>query len=183
MPTEIIALPLHLQIAAAGGFLAYITAYSGFRQGHTTLDSTLTILVFGVFSALPFLVIAEELEQVLPNHQWQARAAAALPALLIAVLAGALWRKWGRSAWYWIVHGLGVHRDDGLGTGWESLIQTPGMNVTQIMVRTTDGTELFCRDAIDYQNQPECGLKLGSDGSVMMVVDAEKLPSPSRHWT
>ena len=143
--TDILQLPIHIQIALAGGYMGYVTAYSGLRSGHSTRDAVLLTLVFGTVPALtwPFLagrIGDSELLQIVVGGV----------ALALAVLAGAIWRWRGRSWWYRILNRLGIHVDDGLFNAWESLSQYPGMHVTQLMVRTTDGTELFCRDVLKH---------------------------------
>ena len=174
--TDILQLPIHIQIALAGGYLGYVTAYSGLRSSHTSQDAVLLTLVFGTLPALawPFLtdrVGDRDLAQIM----------AGLLALALAVLVGAIWRWRGWSLWYRMLIRLGVHVDDGLSTAWESLIHHPGMHVTQIMVRTTDGTELFCRDVLKHATAQgtfsaldKFSPLLGNDGSVVMLVDEEE---------
>ncbi len=80
---------------------------------------------------------------------------------------------------------MGVHKDDGLATGWEALSQDPTIQVTQIMVRTSGGTELFCEKAMDYAKSSrnvwsrlgDFSPMLGTDGSVIMLVDTEETSS------
>ena len=179
--TDILGMPIHLQVALAGGYMGYITAYSGLRSGHTARDALLLILVFGVFSAIAYPVLILNFAQFGDGRLALLQGVAAVLALICPVIAGALWRWRVRSWWYDLLHKLGVHVDDGLGTAWESLIQHPKTNVTQVMVRMTNGTELFCEDALRHAGSKsswtglaEFSPKLGSDGSVIMPVDTEE---------
>ncbi len=173
---DILQLPIHIQIALAGGYMGYVTAYAGLRSGHTTQDMVLLTLVFSALPALAWPFLSDQ-----SGDRELLQAAAGFAALATPVLAGVLWRRSGRSAWYGLLNRLGVHVDDGLSSGWESLIQHPGMNITQLMVRTTDGTELFCQDVPRHASAQAAFSALdkfsplfGTDGSVVMLVDTEE---------
>jgi len=180
--TDILLLPVQLQIALAGGYMGYVTAYTGLRSGHKAWDALLLTLVFGAIPALAWPALLDLLG--LDGNLWFW--VVGLGALLVSVLLGAFWRAWGRKLWYHLLHILGLHKDDGLATAWESLSQNPDTIVTQIMVRTTDGTELFCENALAHIEQAEkCGQKavaeefnprLGTDGAITMIVDTRKSP-------
>ena len=174
--TEFLQLPIHIQIALAGGYMGYTTAYAGLRSGHTTQDVVLLTLVFGTLSAIVWPLLSDW-----TGDRDYLQVVAVAVALVQPVLAGALWRRAGRSSWYSLLNRLGVHVEDGLSSGWASLIQHPGMNVTQITVRTTDGTELFCQDVPKHAKAQGAFSALekfsplfGNDGSVVMPVDTEE---------
>ena len=156
--------------------MGYVTAYSGLRSGHTSRDAVLLTLVFGTVPALTWAFLTGRIGdgdflQVVVGGM----------ALALAVLAGVIWRWRGRALWYLILNRLGIHVDDGLFNAWESLSQHPGMHVTQIMVRTKDGTELFCRDVLKHATARSAfsalakfSPLLGNDGSIVMLVDEEE---------
>ena len=173
--SEMLQLPIHIQIAVAGGYMGYVTAYAGLRSGHTMRDTLLLTLVFGALPALAWPFLSDW-----SGDRHHLRIAAGLVSLALPVLAGALWRRRGRAFWYNLLNRLGVHVEDGLSSGWDSLTQHPGLRVMQITVRTTDGTELFCESVPNHVNS-ECAFSsldkfcplFGNDGSVVMVVDEE----------
>ncbi len=54
---HILQLPVHVQVALAGGYMGYTTAYSGIKSRHSARDALLLTLVFGLFSSLPYLAL------------------------------------------------------------------------------------------------------------------------------
>ncbi|WP_298618722.1 hypothetical protein [uncultured Zoogloea sp.] len=159
---DLLNLPLEIQVALGGGYLAYVLAYSGLRRGHGATDTAMISLAFGLIGVLVF--------RSMPGGDW-ARVAGGLLAMLVAA---AVWRARVRALIARATAGFGVHADDGLISGWDSLIQEPGLQVTQARVVLTDGTDLFCADTGKYSDGPHRGLVLGGDGSVTMVVETEE---------
>jgi hypothetical protein len=153
-----------VQVSLGAGYLAYCTAYAGFRRHHQTRD---TIFISLVFAAIASAVIS------------QAQTLGVVPAYSLSVLAAlvsaAVWRWFGRELWHRTMHVSKVHREDGVETTWENLIQTKKI-VDQISVHLSDGRVLYLNDRPKYVGTPWDGLYLGGDGSVLMVVEEEELP-------
>ncbi|GLO70051.1 hypothetical protein MACH17_15680 [Phaeobacter inhibens] len=161
---EFINLGAAVQVSLGAGYLAYCTAYAGFRRHHQTRD---TIFISLVFAAIASAVIS------------LAQSLGAVPAYILSVLAAlvsaAIWRWFGRELWHRTMHVSKVHREDGVETTWENLVQTKKI-VDQISVHLSDGRILYLNDRPKYVGTPWDGLYLGSDGSVLMVVEEEELP-------
>jgi hypothetical protein len=165
MTNEFLKLPLEIQVALAGGYLAYTVAYGGYGTKSTATEVAFRSLAFGLISVLAFR------QTVLCGAgTW----AAATVAITSAVLTGALWRRWIRRLVWRFLAWTGVSREDGIPTAWSAIIQSPNIYVTQLTVRTTDGRVLF-HDRSCYDKALHDGLYLGSDGSIMMVICSETL--------
>ena len=167
---------LYLQIALAGGYMGYLTAYSGLRAGHRAQDAVFMTLAFGLVSALAWQPLSAALGGPVLGGPWAIAAAPA--AVVLPVLFGALWRRGGRTVWYEILGRCAIHADDGLATAWQSLTQHPQMQVTQIMVRDRDGTEYVCTDAVRRARErspfgaiDRFSPMFGTDGAIVMVAD------------
>lgn len=161
---EILNLPLELQVALGGGYLAYATAYAGLRRGHSGSDSAMIALAFGLIGVGVFRLVG-----LAPGY-W--RFAQIPAAVLVMQCAGLLWRAWGRVTWRRLLRWFRVHQDDGLTSAWDALIQSPGLKITQVRVITKDGRDLWCSNASLYSGPAE--MTLGVDGAVTMVVESEE---------
>lgn len=161
---DFINLGTAVQVSLGAGYLAYCTAYAGFRRHHQTRD---TIFISLVFAAIASTVIslAQNLGTV-PVY---------ILSILAALLSAAVWRWFGRELWQKTMHISKVHREDGVETTWEALVQTKKI-VDQISVHLSDGRVLYLNDRPKYVGTPWDGLYLGGDGSVLMVVEEEELP-------
>lgn len=161
---EFIELGTAVQVSLAAGYLAYCTAYAGFRRHHQTRD---TIFISLVFAAIASAVIS--LVQILGTVP------AYILAVFAALLSASIWRWFGRELWHKTMHASKVHREDGVETTWEALVQTKKI-VDQISVHLSDGRILYLNDRPKYAGTPWDGLYLGGDGSVLMIVEEEELP-------
>lgn len=165
MTESILSLPLEIQIALGGGYLAHSVAYAGLRKQTGATELALRSLAFGIGA---LLIYRAALGLALPV------APAAVAAVLGAVLLGAMWRRWGMKWSGRLLSGLSKSREDGVPDAWSALIQAPDLNITQLSVRTTDGRILF-HDRSAYGEALHDGLYLGNDGSIVMVVAEERM--------
>ncbi|MFP1646092.1 hypothetical protein [Pontitalea aquivivens] len=162
---DLVLLPVGLQVALGAGYLAYMIAYAGLRRGHSAVDAVFISFAFGI----PALFTFDFLAQVHVALGVAFGAAA-------SIVAGVVWRSGLRCGWGWLMEDLGVHGEDGAATSWDTLIQRRDLKVNQVSVRTKDGRTLFMNERHDYLDGPHKGLILGGDGSVVMVVEEERLP-------
>lgn len=154
-------LSLFLQTAIGAGYLAYVTAYAGFRKDHSAADQISITLVFSSLA----LVFANSLTSL--SDGW--RVAATLASI---ILLGIVWRILGRPTWHWLLSAMKIHREDGVYSGWAALVQTT-RGVSQATILTADGKKLHLADRDPYRNYDWGGLYLCGDGSVTMIVDSE----------
>lgn len=161
---DFINLGTAIQVALGAGYMAYCTAYAGFRRHHQTRD---TIFISLVFAAIASAVISQSQNLgIVPAY-----GASVFAALMSAVV----WRWLGRDLWQKAMQFSKVHREDGVETTWENLVQTKSV-VDQMSVHLSDGRVLYLNDRPKYVGTPWNGLYLGGDGSVLMVVEEEELP-------
>jgi len=154
---------LAVQVALAAGYLGYCTAYAGYRRGHLARDAIFISLVFASIASVAF-VLAEAWGTV----------AAGLVALLTSLACACLWRMVGRKVWLWAMRASRVHREDGVHSAWDGLLQS-GRAVTQLTVHTRGGDILYLTDRAPFKHAPWEGIYLGGDGSIVMAVDEEVL--------
>ena len=164
MPSaDLLNLPLEIQTALGGGFLAYALAYAGLNDRLTATDVVFRTLAFGLVALLTFRMLLV-----------QGPVTASLVAIGMALLAGMLWRMIGMRAVSWILRTLGVHGEDGIYSAWTALIQRPNLSVAQLSVHTKDGRILY-QNQHQYPEAPFGGIYFGRDGSILMVVEEEEL--------
>lgn len=161
-PTEIFDLPLALQTTLGGGYLAYVTAYAGYRKDHGAEDAVFITLAFGLVAWLGFLA-----------GQLVGWPLAILGGVGAALVAGVAWRRKGRDWWLLAMSALGVHDEDGVHSGWTAFSQAKH-TIHQAAVYTTEGRVLLLENHHAHHAAPWSGLYLGGDGSVIMVVDGEE---------
>lgn len=165
MSETLLQLPLEIQVALGGGYLGYSIACAGMRQNHGATEIAFRSLAFGIVAMLVLQWVQ------LLTHQ----AIAVCAAIVAACAAGALWRRFGMKWSLKALSKMGIMREDGLPSAWTALSQTPNLNVTQISVRTIDGQTLHHNRAA-YKDAWKDGLYLGSDGSVVMVLEETVMP-------
>lgn len=157
------SLPLSVQVGLGVGYLAYLLAYSAQRSGHSTMDATFLSLLFGI----PALLFASFPGDPIINI---------LVGSAVSLAIAAFWRADGRRLWHKVARDSKLNPDDGYHSVWEALLQQNGvLYCSQISVHTADGRVLYLNDRERFKNAPYKGLSLGADGSILMVVEEEKL--------
>lgn len=164
MIEDFIQLGTTVQVSLGAGYLAYCTAYAGFRRHHQNRD---TIFVTLVFAAIASLVIS--------STQILGEVLAYFIAVLATLFSAAVWRWFGRKLWLKAMQSSRIHREDSINTTWEALVQTDG-TVDQISVHLSDGRVLCLNDRPKYVGTPWNGLYLGGDGGIIMIVEEEDFP-------
>lgn len=164
MNAEFFNLSLGLQVALGSGYLAYMIAYAGLRTHHKTMDAVFISLAFSSLGLIAFQAL-EKCGSV----------KSAFITFLVCVVTAVIWRSFGRSVWLWIMNVLSVHREDGVYSPWDSIVQTD-CRVGQVSVHLKNGGILYLDDRRQFTDVPWKGLYLGSDGGIIMVVESEKTP-------
>lgn len=154
-------LPIYLQATLGGGYLAYAIAYNGKRDKERTSD----VLLGSVLMSLPCLIVWLGLDA------WQLPVwAIVLEVVAVALLIGILWRKWGMSAWYRLMHSARVSNSDDRSDVWHTITQAMDIAPTQLMVVLNSGTEYFCDDTQKFIDAPVSQYLTDKAGSVAMYV-------------
>ncbi|WP_421998148.1 hypothetical protein [Roseovarius confluentis] len=156
-------LPLELQTALAGGYLAYWIAYTGLDRNPRAIEVAFRTFAFGLPAVAAFRMALE----ISP-------AVAVAAGIASAITCAALWRVVGRSLTLWALEKLGVLGDDGLDNAWTALIQQRKLTVGQLSVHTKDGRVLY-QNGHEYPEAHLGGMYFGQDGSIVMVVEEEEL--------
>ncbi|WP_323041122.1 hypothetical protein [Gemmobacter sp.] len=157
-------IPLTVQLGLGVGYLCYLLVYAGHRRGHTALDATFLSFAFGVPALLP---ITAGIGSVWVN---------VITGTMFSFALALAWRGAGKHHWTRLMRWLHVHMDDGMTDAWESILTTPKLSTGQVSVHTTDGRVLYLSDRSKFKTAPEEGLLLGVNGSILMVVEKERLP-------
>lgn len=157
---DIFALPWAIQLALGSGYAAYVTAYSGIRDHHKTIEITFATLVFSLVTTMVFVVISLRLPPL-----W-----AALAAFVVTVISGALWRKAGRRLLRYVLRATNVSWSDDTPSAWAAIIDNERYKITQISVELTDGTCLRCDDTARFEDAPFHGRILGSNGDIALYL-------------
>ena len=165
MISEILSLSTTVQVWLGAGYVAYCTAYAGFRRHHQVRDTIFGIAVFTAIASLAHSFVE-------PKYVRSAYAAS----VVVPLLSAMAWRKFGKNWWLKLMSASDVHREDGVSSTWESLVQTD-KGVTQCSVHTKDGRILYLNDRPSLIGKAEWnGLYLGGDGSLLMVIEEEEFP-------
>jgi hypothetical protein len=166
MEHELLSLPWQVQVALASGFAGYLTAYSGQREGHETVDVTFYTLLYGLFASSAYGLFAKELLQV-PSG---------LAAFGVTVVLGALWRKWGCHLWSNVLSALDVSHSDDAPSSLSALSSRTDVRLTGAAVFLDDDTWLMCDDTRAFADATHAPITLGQDGGIIMYVSATEKP-------
>lgn len=154
-------LPLETLVVLASGYIGYRIAYSGKDKSHRPIDIALISIAFGLVAKLLFGVV-----ETLALHQ----VVQPLLAGLGAVLAAALWRKWGEGWALALLRASDVSYSDGTASAWEAIISSTRHKPSQLIVQKTDGSQLMCRSLQTYNSKPHGPCLYGEDGSIAIYA-------------
>jgi hypothetical protein len=165
MNPELLKVPIAVQIALAGGYLAYLVAYSGIRHHHTAADATFRSIVFSLAASAvllwrPFIPYINE-----------------VAAVLAALGCGILWRWIGMKSAQGALRWTGVSWADDVPTAWLAItaIRTD-VRPSQIAVDIEGGRTLCCDDTRLFADAPYGPCVYGLDGGIAFYVTSELRP-------
>ncbi|WP_138983994.1 hypothetical protein [Sphingomonas elodea] len=172
MDEKLLGLPLHIQIALGGGYLAYLVAYAGIRQHHTPLEVFFRSIAFGLVSTAVMLWAPDAPAFLVA---WKHPFWRPTTAVASTVLIGAFWRwrgmRWSRVA----LRELNVSWTDDIPTAWLTVTATEtNIAPTQIVVDLDGGRTLMCEDTRLFEHSPFAPCIYGLDGSIAFYVTAER---------
>ncbi len=174
---DVIDLPWQTQVVFVSGYLGYAIAYAGRRAAHSNLDAAAIILTFGAI-ALGFLAIPSDFFW---KTLFKAKKETQQLSLLIdfakvglglstTIIASVFWRRKLRVAINKRLSKWADHNEDGLSTGWSSIIQEPKMNFSTLVVTKKNGEIYESYPLGRFENWPNGACVLGTDGSVGLYV-------------
>lgn len=164
MNVDLLTLPWELQVALAGGYAAYVVAYTGLRARHRTVDVVFITLVFGLIATATLGLLAQEFGRPV----WRGATAIA-----VTVIGGFLWRRWGRDVLAWSLRKFDVSWSDDSPSALETISENSKHPVTQIAVMLDDGTWLRCDDTSKFADSPQGPCIIGPNGDVALYLTHE----------
>ncbi|HZS56786.1 MAG TPA: hypothetical protein VFA65_20435 [Bryobacteraceae bacterium] len=163
MILELLKLSSEVQIALASGYTAYLIAYVGLRAPHRTIDVAFISLVF----SLAATAISWTTASLGPIFSGAI-------AFCGSMIAGAIWRRWGRPCVRWILRRLRVAWSDDDPSALTTLSSGTKYFVTQIAVLTDDGTWYRCDDTAQFSDAPFGPCLIGPNGDVALYLTHEE---------
>lgn len=165
MDKALLTLPLAIQIALGSGYLAYLIAYAGLREKHTSTDAVFRTIAFGLIATavLTWLDANSRLIQ--------------LSAFGATVLAGAFWRFKGMDWTRRVLRKSDISWTDDVPTAWLTVTATrTSAAVAHIAVDLDDGRTVVCDDTRPFADAPYGPCVFGLAGDVALYVTAERRP-------
>lgn len=168
MQLDLLNLPFAIQMAVGSGYLAYLVAYAGIREHHSTTDVVFRTLSFGIVTT-GILTLPIKYPYLL----------AAL-AITATVFAGIVWRKFGMRWSKSLLRSADVSWSDDIPSAWMSLTAADtDCPHAQISVELDDGRMLHCANTRNFADAPYGPCLYGPDGSIAMYVTKEMRPDGS----
>lgn len=165
MTPDLLKIPLAIQIALAGGYLAYLVAYAGIRQHHNATDAAFRSLVFSLATSAilvskPFIPYVNE-----------------AVAIAAALVLGIVWRWLGMRGAQGALRWTRISWSDDVPSAWVTItaLRTDA-RPSQIAVDVDGGRVLLCEDTRRFEGAPFAPCVYGLDGSIALYVTAEMRP-------
>lgn len=165
MTPDLLKIPLAIQIALAGGYLAYLVAYAGIRQHHNATDAAFRSLVFSlaasaVLVSKPFMPYVNE-----------------AVAMAAALALGIAWRWLGMGGAQGALRWAHITWADDVPSAWVTITALrTNARPSQIAVDIEGGRVLLCEDTRLFEGAPFAPCVFGLDGSIALYVTAEMRP-------
>ncbi len=157
----LLSLPIDTLTMLVAGYLGYRLAYIGKDENLQAVDVVFRSLVFGLI-ARAMMALAGAMEW----PQWCGITAG----LVMALLAAAGWRRWGQELTFRALRKAKVSMADGHNTALKSVVKRESIEVRQIIVQRSNGTDLMCDNTKDFEDTATGPHWFGEDGSVALYV-------------
>lgn len=168
---QLISLSWQSQTVLVSGYLAYSIAHGGRKSAHRNIDEIFIVICFGSVALFALSVSLEALENNCGNFMCgYVEAISALIAVSASVIAGISWRGFLRSWSATLLRKISGNEEDNLPTAWDTVIQEPGYDVSQVNVTLRNGEVLESFAIGDFNKFPNGPCVFGSDGSVALYV-------------
>jgi hypothetical protein len=154
-----------VQLTLAGGYLAYVIAYTGIRSHHTPIDTAFLSFVFGLPVAAT-LWACQALNKVI---------FVSLLAVVMGCLIALIWRKYVRSVVRATLHRWDISWSTDDPTTIATLSDNAKFGMTAFAVQLKDETWLECKNPHEFEGAPFNPVIIGKDGSVALYVTHKEL--------
>lgn len=166
MDEKLLNLPWEIQIAIGGGYLAYMLAYTGIRDHHKAVDVTFRTIAFGLFSTAVLALVPARLG-------WFR----IVSAVLVAVVAGAIWRRWVAQGVQRLIRAANISWSDDTPSAWSRITQhNSSIYYSQLLVHLDDDSCVFCNNTLDFKDAPFGPCTLGPSGDIALYVTHRSEP-------
>lgn len=165
MDDKLLTLPWQIQLTLGCGYFAYMIAYGGIKQHHSSADAVFRSIGFG-------LVASAVLFWMPPYPVWRP-----LTAAILTISAGAFWRAKGMLWFRSILRGSNVSWSDDTPSAWVTITaERTDLRPSQIAVDIDGGRTIVCDDTTRFTDLPFGPCTFGLDGSIALYVTAERKP-------
>jgi hypothetical protein len=161
-PDHLLNLSWEIQAALASGYVAYAIAYTGLRDRQRPIDIA--------FISLAFSLIASAMLWLLGSF---GPILASVAAFLAAVVAGIIWRKFGRPFIFPVLRALNITWSNDDPSALVTITDKHAY-ITQIAVLLDDGTWLRCDDVRKFEGAPFWPCIIGPNGDVGLYLTHEE---------
>jgi hypothetical protein len=168
MDTSLANLPFNTQVTLACGYAAYCVAHHGRRGHHQAIDIAFSTLVFGLLASSCYTLVQAMIVTHLSSEF--AKAWSAILTLVIALIAGGFWSRFGRRMATALLRSFSISYSDETPSALLSLAVSTEYNLEQVAVRTTDGRYLRCDDAPKFGSHPHGPCKIGPNGDIALYL-------------
>ena len=181
---ELIELSWKSQVVLVGGYLSYVLAYSGRRASHGPTDILGIILCFGGIGLLCTVLLEAWIADLgILSHEAKSEAdqdknqSVSLRTFVIGttslsgpLFTAILWRGF-LNDWTWKTIGnITRSKEDGLPSAWATLIQSKGLDYSQLVVTLKSGVIYESFPLGDFNKYPNGPCVFGPDGAIAMYV-------------
>lgn len=162
---SLLNLPLETLLILVAGYIGYKITSGGMDHKDAPIDIVFIVLSFGLVAKLTFdLVLVAGLA---PGYS-------AIVSLLVATVAGGLWRKWLARFWQAALRISNLDYSYGSENALTTIVSDTTIHTTQLSVTLKCGDVLWSEDLSEFNNQPHGPCVFGADGSVALYVTSIK---------
>ncbi len=169
MSTDILNLPIAVQVALASGYAAYMLAFIGQRSHHKTVDVAFVTLMFSMIATA-----------IWTNTAQHGLVSAGVASFLGTSVGGLVWRKWLSKVLQWLLRAANITWSNDDPSALATLSANTSYPVSQIGVQLDDGTWLECVETSRFNDAPYGPCILGMDGDVGLYLTHIEKPDGTR---
>jgi hypothetical protein len=163
---KLLSAPWDTILTLSSGYIGYYVAHVGIREHHRGIDQVFRVVLYGFFGIFVYYWLRYSFDVGILS--------ASLASLIMTFGLGAFWRRWGRAQLEKALRAGRISQSDDTPTAWMALAEAGDHAVaTQLKVRLSDGTRLFCENLAAFKSHPNGPCVLGGNGDVLIYVTHE----------